>query len=384
MAKDYYETLGVSKGATAEEIKSAYRKQAKLYHPDVVSSADENKKKESEAKFKEVQHAYAVLSDEQKRANYDQFGSEEPTMGGFGGGGFNPFGGGGGGGGFADDIINNIFSAFSGGGGQQARYERDGDDIEVVLNLSFEDACFGVEKEITYIRVEKCKTCGGSGAKNSSSIKTCSKCGGTGAIKVNQRTPFGVMQSNRTCDVCKGEGKIIEEKCESCKGRGRIKRERTIKVKIPAGIDNGQMLTMRGEGSAAPSKNGSNGNLIIIFKVGAHTIFNRDGINLNMELPITFLQAALGAKLTVPTLVGDLDVDIPEGTQNGTIIRVKGRGVKHLKRETNGDLFIKVIIDIPKSLTMSQRSKLKEVEKAFGKANFEKVDKFKKKLKAKR
>lgn len=380
--KDYYGVLGVAKGASEAEIKSAYRQMAKKYHPDVVATSDESKKKEAEKKFKEVQHAYAVLSDPQKKAAYDQYGSEEgPMMGsGFGGGGgFNPFGEGGG---FADDIISNIFSAFTGGGSSRsARYERDGDDIEVVLNLSFKEAFFGVEKEITFNRIEKCKTCGGSGAKNSSSIKTCPKCGGSGTVRVNQRTPFGIMQSTRTCDNCMGKGKIIEEKCDDCKGRGRVKKERTIKVRIPAGIDNGQMLTMRGEGGAAEGMNGSNGNLIIIFKVSSHPIFIRDGINLNMDMPITFLQAVLGAKVEVPTMTGMLPIDIPEGTQNGTIIRIKGKGVKHLKRDTYGDLFVKVVVDIPKSLSMSQRSKLKDVEKAFEKANFEKVQKYKKSIK---
>src|SRR5690554_2101998 len=206
--KDYYETLGLSKGASADEIKSAYRRMAKKYHPDLFSTKSDAEKKQAEQKFKEIQHAYAVLSDPQKKQTYDQFGSEDgPSMEGYGGG-FNPFGGGGFSGDFADDIINNIFNAFTGGGSRrQTRYERDGDDIEAVLNLSFEEACFGVEKEITFTRVERCKTCGGTGAKSSSAIKTCPKCGGTGTIRVNQRTPFGVMQSTRTCDRCGGEGK---------------------------------------------------------------------------------------------------------------------------------------------------------------------------------
>jgi molecular chaperone DnaJ len=374
-AKDYYAILGVEKNASADEIKSAYRRLAKKYHPDVFATQEESKKKEGEKKFKEIQHAYEVLSDPQKRAAFDQYGSEDgPAMNGFGGG-FNPFGGGSGG--FADDIINNIFNAFTGGGGRSARYEREGDDIEVVLNLTFEEAYSGVEKEITYNRVEKCRTCGGTGAKDSSSIKTCTKCGGSGSVRVAQRTPFGMMQTTRTCDVCRGEGKIIEDKCVDCKGRGKVKRERTIKVKIPAGIDNGQMLTMRGEGSAGDS-NAPNGNLIIIFKVSPHAYFVRDGVNLNMDLPITFLQAALGARVNIPTMAGEVPVDIPEGTQNGTIIRVKGRGVKYLKKDAYGDLFIRIIVDIPKSLTMQQRSKLRDLEKSFEKASFEKVQKYKK------
>ncbi|HHU43607.1 MAG: molecular chaperone DnaJ [Bacillota bacterium] len=378
--KDYYEILGVSRSASADEIKSAYRRMAKKYHPDLYSMKSEEERKNAEQKFKEVQHAYAVLSDPQKKQTYDQFGTEDgPSMEGFGG--FNPFGGGGFTGDFADDIINNIFNAFTGGGATRRRYERDGDDIETVLNLTFEEACFGIEKEITFTRVEKCKTCGGTGAKNASDIKTCPKCGGAGTIRVGQRTPFGMMQTTRTCDRCGGEGKIIEEKCQDCKGRGRVKRQRTIKVKIPAGVDNGQMLTMRGEGNAAYTPNGANGNLIIIFKVAPHEIFTRDKYNLHLEMPITFMEAVLGARVDVPTLDGVIKIDIPEGTQHGSIIRIKGKGIKYLRKELYGDLYIKIIVDIPKSLSPSQRSKLKEVEKALEKANYEKVQKFRKKRK---
>lgn len=374
--KDYYGILGVSRDASADEIKSAYRRLAKKYHPDVYATAEESKKKEAEQKFKEIQHAYEVLSDPQKKATYDQFGSEDGPVMGNGFGGFNPFGDS-----FADDILNNIFNVFTGGRSSRTHYERDGDDIEVVLNLTFAEAFFGAEKEITFNRVERCKSCGGSGAKNSSSIKTCPRCGGSGSIRISQRTPFGVMQTTRTCDNCRGKGRIIEEKCDECKGKGRVIRERTIKVRIPAGVDNGQMLTMRGEGGAAESAGGNNGNLIIIFKVSPHPIFKRDGVNLHMDYPITFIQAALGAKMEIPTMQGMLSIDIPEGTQDGTVIRVKGKGVKHLRKDAHGDLFVKIMVDIPKSLSMAQRSKLRELEKAFEKADFEKVQKFKKSIK---
>ena len=204
--KDYYGILGVSRDASADEIKSAYRRLAKKYHPDVYATAEESKKKEAEQKFKEIQHAYEVLSDPQKKATYDQFGSEDGPVMGNGFGGFNPFGDS-----FADDILNNIFNVFTGGRSSRTHYERDGDDIEVVLNLTFAEAFFGAEKEITFNRVERCKSCGGSGAKNSSSIKTCPRCGGSGSIRISQRTPFGVMQTTRTCDNCRGKGRIIEE-----------------------------------------------------------------------------------------------------------------------------------------------------------------------------
>lgn len=371
----------MAKTASADEIKSAYRRLAKKYHPDVFATAEESKKKEAEIKFKEIQHAYDILSDPQKKAAFDQYGSEDgPTMSGFGQGGFNPFGGGGAGG--FDDIINNIFTSFTGGGGRSgARRARDGDDLEFTLSLSFKDACFGVkDKEITFSRIEKCPTCNGSGAKDSSSIKTCPKCGGSGVINVQQRTPFGVMQTQRTCDECGGEGKIISEKCPDCHGKGRIKKQRTLKINIPAGVDNGQMLTMRGEGNAAPSEGGNNGNLILIFKIEPHPLFVREGVNLRYELPITIMQAALGDKIDVPTLSGVTTVEIPEGTQNGTVIRVKGKGVKSLRREAYGDLFIKIIVEVPKNLSSKQKSALKELNETLSKAKYEKIENYNKVL----
>lgn len=381
MAKaNYYDTLKVAKTASADEIKSAYRRLAKQYHPDVFATAEESKKQAAEAKFKEVQHAYDVLSDPQKKAAFDQYGSEDgPTASGFGGaGGFNPFGGGGGGGGF-DDIINNIFSSFTGGGRTAGKRVRDGDDLEYTLSLSFKEACFGIiDKEITFSRIEKCPTCNGTGAKNDASIKTCPKCGGTGVINVQQRTPFGVMQSQRPCDECGGEGKIISEKCTDCRGKGRVKKQRTIKINIPAGVDNGQMLTMRGEGNAAPSDGGKNGNLILVFKVDSHPLFSRDGVNLSYELPITILQATLGAKMDVPTLNGVTSIEIPEGTQSGTVIRVKGKGVKSLRKEAYGDLFIKILVEVPKNLNLKQKSAMKDLDETLSKAKYEKIDTYNK------
>ncbi len=380
--KDYYEVLGTAKTASADEIKSAYRRLAKKYHPDVFATAEESKKKEAEIRFKEIQHAYDVLSDPQKRAAFDQYGSEEgPTMSGFGQGGFNPFGGGGGGAGGFDDIINNIFTSFTGGGRASGRRARDGDDLEFTLNLSFKEACFGIkDKDITFSRIEKCPTCKGTGAKDSSSIKTCPKCGGSGVINVQQRTPFGVMQTQRTCDECGGEGKIISEKCPDCHGKGRIRKQRTLKINIPAGVDNGQMLTMRGEGNAAPSEGGNNGNLILIFKIEPHPLFVREGVNLRFELPITMTQAALGDKIEVPTMSGVTTIEIPEGTQNGTVIRVKGKGVKSLRRETYGDMFIKILVEVPKSLNSKQKSAMKELNEALAKAKYEKIDSYNKLL----
>ena len=379
--KDYYAVLGVSKEASADEIKSAYRRMAKKYHPDVYATADESKKKEAEEKFKEVQHAYDVLSDPDKKAAYDQYGSEDgPTMG-AGGFGFNPFGGAGGAGGF-DDLFSNIFSSFS-GGGQRANVNRDGDDVEYELNLSFKEAVFGVkDKEIVFNRIEKCSTCKGTGAKDPSSIKTCTKCGGRGVVTVQQRTPFGVMQTQKRCEDCGGTGKIIGEKCKDCGGKGRIRKQRTIKVNIPAGVDNGQMLTMRGEGSA-PRGNGNNGNLILIFNVKGHPIFRRDGVNVSLDFPITVTDAILGATVKVPTMDGGtVDLKIPEGTQSGTVKTIRGKGVKYLRRDAYGDMLVRLIVDIPKDFSGRDKRKMEDdLNEMLSKGKYEEIERFKRSLK---
>jgi molecular chaperone DnaJ len=385
-SKDYYSTLGVTKEANADEIKSAYRRLAKKYHPDVYASSDEAKKKEAEEKFKEAKHAYEVLSDPQKKAAFDQYGNEDGPMAGAGGAGgfdfsnFGGFGGGSSAGGFSD-IFSDIFGSFANGGGSTRSRNRNGDDIEVGLKLTFKEACFGVkDKEVTFSRVERCKTCGGTGAKNGSSIKTCPKCNGRGKIVVNQRTPFGVMQSERVCDECGGSGKIILEKCPDCKGKGLVRAQRTIKVNIPAGVDNGQMLTMRGEGCAAPTSQGEKGNLILKFNVDSHSLFKRDGVNLSFELPINIFQATMGAKIDIPTLAEPVSIDIPEGTQNNTVIRVKGKGIKHLRKDAYGDLYVKILVEIPKLSGLKEKSEFKDFAKKLDKIKFEKVDKFNKNL----
>lgn len=379
--KDYYSILGINKSASADEIKSAYRRMAKKYHPDVYATAGEDKKKEAEAKFKEVQHAYDVLSDPQKKAAYDRFGSEDgPTMG-SGGFGFNPFGGAGGG---FDDIISNIFSAFAGSGnsGGYRRNERDGDDVEYTLNLTFKEACFGVRgKEIRYTRVEKCPACKGTGAKNATAVQTCKKCGGRGVINIQQRTPFGVMQSQRLCDECNGTGKVIIEKCSECYGKGRVRKQRSITVNIPAGVDNGQMLTLREEG-CAPQGNGRNGNLILIFKIDRHPLFIREGDNVSFELPITVTQAILGDTVRIPMLDGSyLDFEIPDGTQSGTIKRIRGKGVKHLKRDGYGDMFVKLLVDIPRNLNFKQKSAIRSADEVLKKVKYDNLERYEKLLK---
>lgn len=381
--KDYYSILEVTKQANADDIKSAYRRLAKKYHPDIFATAEESKKKEAEEKFKEIKHAYEVLSDPQKKAAYDQYGSEDGPMGAGGAGGFDfsGFGGSGGFGGGFGDIFNDIFSSFSGGQSSRTSRARNGDDIEVTLNLTFKEACFGVnDKEVTFTRIEKCATCQGSGAKDAHSVKTCSKCGGRGRIVINQRTPFGVMQTERVCDECGGQGKIIIDKCVDCKGKGLVRKQRTIKVNIPAGVDNGQMLTMRGEGSAPYSAQGERGNLILVFNVTPHQLFTRDGVNLSFELPITIFQATLGAKIDIPTLDKPVTVEIPEGTQSGTVLRVKGKGVKSLRKDAYGDLFVKIIVEIPKLSGLKEKSEFKDFANKLDKLKYEKVDRFNKNL----
>lgn len=383
MAQDYYKTLGVDKNASADEIKSAYRRLAKQYHPDVFATASAEEKAKAEEKFKEVQHAYDVLSDPQKKAAFDQYGDESGPQGfGGAGGGFSGFGGGGGAGGFGD-IFSDIFSAFTGGGGASSRNPnapRAGEDIELNMQLTFKEACFGVEKEITYNRVEKCPTCKGTGAKNGSEFKVCTKCGGRGRVVVNQRTMLGVMQSERVCDMCGGTGKIITDPCPDCRGKGRLKKLRTVKVKIPAGVDNGQMLTMQNEGNAG-SNNGPNGNLILVFRVLAHPLFKRDGVNLYMDLPIKVSDAIMGTTVEIPTLTTPVKVDIPEGTQDGTVIRVKGRGVKNLRRDGYGDLYVKVNVDVPRNLGIRARKKLSELKEILDDGKYDKIDKYNKSIK---
>jgi|AGTN01.1.fsa_nt_gi chaperone protein DnaJ len=381
MSKDYYNILGVQKTASAEEIKSAYRKLAKQFHPDVLASADASKKAQAAEKFKEIQHAYDVLSDPQKKEVFDRYGDEEGPMQGAGGMGFEGFSQG-----FAQgasgfgDIFSDIFSAFTGGGGRRESRERSGDDIEAPLVLSFKEAAFGVEKELTYQRIERCASCNGTGAKGGSSFKTCTKCGGRGRIIIQQRTMLGMMQTEKICDMCGGAGKIIVEVCPECKGKGRFKRERTVKVKIPAGVDNGQMLTMQNEGSAGTA-GAPNGNLIIAFQVRPHPIFEREGADLKMELPISVSDAILGASVEIPTLTSPVHIDVPEGTRDGDVIRIKGRGIKQLRRDSYGDLFVRIVVDVPKSLSMKQKKELKDLGNILKDARYEKIEKYNKKLK---
>ncbi|MCH5182714.1 MAG: molecular chaperone DnaJ [Oscillospiraceae bacterium] len=345
--RDCYEVLGLQKGASDSEIKKAFYKLAKQYHPD-ANPGD----KAAEERFKEVNEAYSVLSDSEKRARYDQFGWA----------GLDPSAGGGGFGGFSEgfdmgDIFGDLFGGIFGGGGgarRNANGPRRGEDVSVRLTLTFEEAAFGCKKEINYARVDACPTCSGSGGTG---VETCTKCGGRGQVTVQQRTPFGYMQSSQACDACRGKGKIIKNPCKDCKGTGRLRRNKVIEVKVPGGIDNGQRISLRGQGNAGIN-GGSAGDLYVAVTVRPHEVFTRDGFDLLCDLPITFVEAALGAKVIVPTLEGQGELTIPEGTQSGTTFCIKGKGVQQLNGKGRGDLLVTVEVEVPKGLGKKQKDAL--------------------------
>lgn len=375
---DLYGILGVSKQATKDELKSAYRKLAKQYHPDMFSTASEEEKKKAEAKFKEINHAYEVLSDDQKRAAYDTYGNENGPVG--GGGGFNwsssaeGFD--------MDDIFSTIFNSFTGGGrrrGSSANRAVRGDDIMATVTITFEEAAFGCEKEIKFKRTENCKYCGGTGAKGGTAFKTCPKCNGTGTVNVTQSTVFGRVSTTTTCPDCKGKGKIITEKCPNCNGKGRNVETRAINAKIPAGIADGQQMSYYNEGEAGIN-GGPNGTLVVLIRVKPHALFRRQDYDLYLEMPVTMTQAALGCTVQVPTLTKPVEYTIPEGTQSGTVFRIKGKGIKQLKREQYGDLYVTVIVETPKSLTKEQRDLLFRLESTFENKQYPKRKAYKEKL----
>lgn len=346
--RDYYEVLGVSKSATKEEIRKAYRKLSKQYHPDL------NKEPGAEEKFKEVTEAFETLSDETKRAQYDQYGHADPNQG-FGGfGGFN--GGGADGFGFED-----IFSTFFGGSTRRRdpNAPRKGDDLQYTMTIDFMEAVFGKETEIELPREEECETCHGTGAKKGTTAKTCTHCGGTGQISVTQNTPLGQMVNRRTCPHCQGTGKIIPEKCETCHGSGRVTKRKKIKVTIPAGVDDGQRLRIAGQGEAG-ANGGPAGDLYIVFRVKAHDKFIREEDDIYLELPLTFPQVALGDEIEVPTIHGNVKLKIPAGTQTGTNFRLRGKGVKNVHGHGTGDQHVIVKVVTPKKMTEKQKELMRE------------------------
>ena len=369
--RDYYEVLGLNKGASEEEIKKGFRKMAMKYHPD-KNPGD----KAAEEKFKEVNEAYSVLSDPQKKANYDKFGfaGVDPNQGFGGGGGFGGFQGFGG---FEDifDMFGGAFSGFGGGGSRRTNQARKGKDLQKTVTITFEEAAFGCKKEIDLNMYVNCKTCNGSGAKPGTSRETCPRCGGSGQVSQIQRTPFGQFQSVTTCDQCNGQGTIVKQFCSDCRGQGRVRKNVTISVDIPAGVDNESIIPIRGQGE--PGYNGGpNGDLYIVLEVKPHQIFKRSGADLYLDMPISFEQAALGAEITVPTLEGKVKYKIPAGTQPGTRFRLKDKGVKYLRREAKGDLYVTVNLEVPTKLNAKQKKAIEELGKVVSedcyqrKANF--------------
>lgn len=351
---EYYDRLGVSKDASQDEIKRAYRKMSKKYHPDI------NKEPGAEEKYKEVQEAYETLSDDQKRAAYDQYGPDGAN--GFGGqGGFGGFDGGAGFGGFED-----IFSSFFGGGAtRNPNAPRQGDDLQYRVNLSFEEAIFGAEKEVHYNREATCKTCSGSGAKPGTSPVTCGRCHGQGVINVDTQTPLGMMRRQVTCDVCHGTGQEIKEPCQTCHGTGHEKQSHKVSVKIPAGVETGQQIRLAGQGEAG-FNGGPYGDLFVIINVNPSDKFTRDGSTIYYTLNISFVQAALGDTVEVPTVYGNVEMTIPAGTQTGKTFRLKGKGAPRLRGGSQGDQHVTVKIVTPTKLNDAQKEALLAFAKASG------------------
>ena len=357
--RDYYEVLGVGKNASKDEIKKAYRRLSKQYHPDL------NKEANATEKFKEIQEAYEVLSDDQKKARYDQFGHEDPTQGfGGGGAGFDGFGG-----------FEDIFNSFFGGGGRRRdpNAPRQGADLQYTMTLSFEEAVFGTETTIEIPKEEECDTCKGSGAKPGTKPETCSHCNGTGQLNVEQNTPFGRIVNRRVCQHCSGTGKIIKNKCATCHGKGTVKKRNKIQIKVPAGVDDGQQLRVPGKGE--PGINGGPaGDLYVVFQIKPHEFFERDGDDIYCEMPITFAQAALGDDIEVPTMHGKVKLKVPAGTQTGTRFRLKGKGVPNVRGYGQGDQHIRILVVTPTKLSDKQKELIREFAEISGQGQLDEND----------
>ena len=372
--RDYYEVLGVSKSATEDEIKKAYKKLARKYHPD-MNPGD----KEAEEKFKEINEANEVLSDPDKKARYDQFGfaGVDPSYGAGDGGA------GGYGGGFDFGDLGDIFGSFFGGGfgstAQRRNGPQRGESIRASVAISFTEAAFGCEKEVTLERSEQCGTCKGSGCAPGTTPEICPDCRGSGTVTRAQRTPFGVMQSQTVCPKCGGTGKIIHQPCTDCHGSGAVRKRKTIKVSIPAGIDDGQTISLRGQGHAGRN-GGPSGDLLITVMVRPHEIFRREGTAVFCEAPITFTQAVLGAELEIPTIDGKVKYAIPEGTQTGTVFRLKGKGIPVLNGRGRGDQYVTVTIETPQGLNKAQKEALRKFSETLGENNYQKQKSFFKKF----
>ena len=372
--RDYYEILGIQKGASEDEIKKAYRKMARENHPDLHP----DKADECEEKMKEINEAYAVLSDSEKRQRYDQFGHS-----GLDGSGMDGFGGFAGGYGDMSDIFESVFGGIFGGGGSSFRSSgnsanapRRGKDIATSVNISFMDACKGVSQEIQISHQEKCNDCNGSGASAGSSPETCPDCQGRGVIRVTQQSMFGAISSQRPCPRCNGKGTVIKNPCSKCRGLGRVRVQKKVSLNIPAGIDDGQTLRVTNEGDCGIN-GGPNGNLNVNVSVRPHPIFVRNGFDVNCDIPITFTQAVLGDEITVPTIDGSVNLTVPKGTQTGTKHRLKGKGIQRLQRDGRGDQYVRLNVEVPKNLTKKQEELLKAFEDSLGEKNYTKRKTFK-------
>ena len=367
--KDYYEILGVNKNASADEIKSAYRKLAKQYHPDI------NKAPEAQSKFKEINEAYEVLGDPNKKSNYDQFGSAE------GAGGMNfedIFGGGFSSAGGFGDIFGDIFGAFT-GGGRKSKIMEKGEDINLQITISFEDAINGATKEIPITRYEKCSSCSGTGAQNGQAYSECPECHGSGRVRYTSNSFFGTTVREGICKKCDGTGRIIKEKCSECNGKGYKKVKTTISLKIPAGIDNEQVLRMSGQGNA-PIRDGVNGDLNVKINVLPHKVLIRDGFDIRLELFVPFTSLILGDKITIPTISGDYELNIPELTQSGTTMRIRNRGVKYLNRDAKGDMIVTLKAEFPNKLDRKTKDALNTIKKINSEHNYVKFKNLKNKF----
>jgi len=378
--RDYYEVLGVEKGCSEDELKKAYRRVAKQHHPDL--NPDD---KEAETRFKEANEAYEVLSDSQKRSRYDQFGHAgvDPSYGAGAGGAYGT-------GGFGFEDLGDIFDSFFGGGGgfgfggstrtRNPNGPIKGADVRINIPLEFMEAVKGVKKKITVTQQQTCSECGGNGAAKGTTPESCSECGGTGQVRVTQRTPIGTVQTARTCPKCGGKGSVIKESCKVCAGRGRVRGSKTLEVNVPAGIDDGQSFILGGEGDQGMN-NGPAGDCVVTVGVRPDPLYERDGFDIWCDIPITFAQAALGDEITVPTVDGKVAYTVPEGTQPGTVFRLRNKGVPYVNGRGRGDQYVRAALEVPKNLSSKQKDALRAFDDMMGEKNYDKRKSFFDKIK---